>query len=168
MPLPMTFDTTTAAASMVPSRRSRSGGATAGDDGVAGTRPVIARPSFREQLTGHAVLAQTRPLAGAVLDEQLDHGVLELRVLQHLQARGLARVAEIAGEVERAEARAGFEVGALRRPDHLGAELLGVADDAEHGVQLEVRQRAVGAVPDLEGDRRDELVLAVDEAFVEP
>src|SRR4051794_5461982 len=107
MPLPITLDTTTAAASMTPSRRSRSRWTPVG--GSAGAWPVIDRPSFGEQLPGYAVLAQTGPLPRAVLHEQFDLGVLELRVLQHLRARRRARVAQVARQVERAQRLARFE-----------------------------------------------------------
>src|SRR4051812_1995458 len=150
MPEPITLETTTAAASTVPSRRSSrpSGSGRTPAGGSAAGRPVIDRPSFREQLPVDAVFAQPGPLSRSLLHVQLDLRVLEQRVLQHLGAGGRTGVAEIAGQVERTEAGAGLERVAVRGPDHLRAELLGVADDAEHGVQLQVGERSIGAVPD--------------------
>src|SRR5689334_15370215 len=167
MPLPMTFETTTAAASIVPSFRSRSGEDLAAAVESGPGRPVIAGSSS-EELPGDLVLAEPHPLAGALLDEELDLRVLELRVLQHLHARRLTGIAEIAREIERTQALAGLERRAVRRPHDLGAELLGVVDDAEDRVQLQVRERPIGAVLHLQRDGGDDLVLAVDDALVEP
>src|SRR4051794_55213 len=75
MPLPMTFETMMAAASSVPSRRSRSGGGAAGR-GVAAT-------SAGQELALDRELPQLRPRGGTVLPEDLDLEIDELGVLQH-------------------------------------------------------------------------------------
>src|SRR5690349_5897398 len=100
MPLPITLETTTADASMVPSRRSRSPGAPV--DGSAGERPVIAESwSSGEELPIDAEFAEAGPLPRSLLDEQLHLGVLEHGVLQHLRPGCGAGIAEIARQVER-------------------------------------------------------------------
>ena len=58
---------------------------------VVASRGYFVASSWR--VTGHA--RQLHPLVGAVLGEDLDLGVLELLVLEHLGARLLAGVAEV-------------------------------------------------------------------------
>src|SRR5439155_8344296 len=87
MPPPMTLETTMAAASRGPSRRSSEGG------GSGITRAVPA--SWRDELTRDGGLGDGRPLRRPVLGEQAHLDVHELRVLEHLLPRFGAGIPEL-------------------------------------------------------------------------
>src|SRR6185295_4314809 len=82
MPPPMTLDTTIAAASRGPSRRSS-------ECSSSGVVPITrtARTSFGEELPHDGHVGDWRPLGRAVLGEQADLGVDELGIFQHVGAR---------------------------------------------------------------------------------
>src|SRR5205823_13960408 len=86
IPVPMTLETTMAAASKGPSRRSRDG------EGWALTRAVPA--SLRNELSGDRHLPHVRPLRRPVLRDELYERVDELGILQHVGARVGAGIAE--------------------------------------------------------------------------
>src|SRR5262245_6124152 len=92
MPLPITLETTTDAASMGPRRRSR-----VAEDG-SGTRGILL---FRNHLTLNLVLPDFDPAAGTMLREEFDLHVLELRVLQHLHTGRRRGVTELRSGHER-------------------------------------------------------------------
>src|SRR4029450_10908269 len=79
MPPPMTLETTMAAPSRGPRRRSSDG------EGRAFTRPLPA--SLRNQLPLDGHFADVRPLDGRVLGHELHQRIDELSVLEHVGPR---------------------------------------------------------------------------------
>ena len=93
MPPPITFETTMAAASMGPSRRSRNDedfSEVAGTEALRDTWALL-----RQQLSRDRHALQIDPLRRALLAEDLHFHVLKVTVLEHLQA-GLRRVPGVA------------------------------------------------------------------------
>src|SRR5574341_1692619 len=153
MPLPMTFDTMIAAASNVPSRRSRVG--------APGTAPGWEATLFGEQLPRDRELAGLHPRGGAVLGEDLHLEIDELLVLQHGQARLRARVAGLRADDHRRGRRAGREPIAADAPDKRRGPLVGVHDALEDQIELGAADRRVCGVLQAEADARHQLVLAL-------
>src|SRR5678815_2050847 len=87
MPPPMTLETTMAAASRGPRRRSRNATVRAVTRDACG--------SFGDQRARHGVFAHLLPLDVSVLREELDLGVDKLRIVQHLLARLRPGISEL-------------------------------------------------------------------------
>src|SRR3954454_8212895 len=163
MPPPMTFEMTTAAASSGPSRRTS-------PVAVEGLRTLLG-----QELPRNVEAGDLDPLRGAVLREDVHAHVLEVLVLQHVGA-GLRRIGGESGRGLEGERRrlvtverhalhvllvpVFFRRGAGR---HRGA---GRRQFLERDVERERPEAVGGALGEPEGDRRNDLVAAVDDAGI--
>src|SRR5262245_35046011 len=169
MPLPMTFETMTDAASSGPSRRSSAApaGGVGAEGGTEPSRATIGSVALLgQELPRDLHLLQLDPLRRALLGEDLGVEVAKQTVLQHVAAT-LRRIAGIAFLRSNHERRRLRPVGGLDPLDEPAVPVVGLPFGLEDDDE---RERDVGGrrLLEPEAQARDELVLAVDDAGVVP
>ena len=101
-----------------------------------------------------------------MLAEDLDAGIHELLVLQHLQPRLRAGVPALRSQHELPTLGARLESVRPDAADKVGVPLLGFSYPAKDGIDLDSGNRLGGDILKPECDARHELVLAVDDSKI--